>query len=720
MLSLQEIESQVLTYHKAANLDLLRKAHDFALKAHAGQVRRSGDPYIVHPLAVTKIIAELRLDVPSLCAGLLHDTVEDTITTIEAVENLFGEEVAQIVDGVTKLSKIQFSNKEERQAENFRKMIVAMAKDIRVLLVKLADRTHNMRTLEHMVPHKQEQIAQETLDIYAPLANRLGIQWMKVELEDLSFRYLNPEAYRAIADKLKKKRREREKYIEEVIEILRNELSQYGLPGEVSGRPKHFYSIWRKQQDQGLEFEQIHDLVAFRIILDTVPQCYEVLGIIHNLWKPIPGRFKDYIALPKPNLYQSLHTTAIGHKGERVEVQIRTHEMHRVAENGIAAHWVYKEDKAVPGPDEERFAWLRQLMEWQMELTDPTEFLETVRVDLFSDEVYVFTPKGDVVALPRESTPVDFAFAIHTEVGNRCVGAKVNGRLVPLRYHLRNGDTLEVLTSPKQRPSKDWLKFAKTSRARAKIRHHVRIEERARSRELGLELLDKELRRYDLSYAKLERTGKLEEVCKAMKVQTGDELLIEIGYGKIEPRHVAERAVPPERFAQPAAEEPKKPGLIAKIIRRVTGTSGSQGIKVQGLDDVLVRFGKCCNPVPGDEIVGFITRGRGITVHTKVCEKGLDTDPARRLQVTWDLGTKCPRTVAVKVITVDKPGLLASMSQAFAEAGINITEANCRTTEDHRAVNTFEVTINDLKQLKGAMKRLEQIDGVVSVERVRA
>jgi GTP pyrophosphokinase len=720
-LRLEDIERKVLAYNKAADLPLLRRAYDFSARAHQGQVRKSGEPYLAHPLEVTGIIADLKLDVPSLCAGLLHDTVEDTTATVEQIESQFSAEIAQIVDGVTKLSKIQYSNKEQRQAENFRKMIVAMSRDIRVLLVKLADRTHNMRTLEHMGGDKQERIARETLEIYAPLANRLGIQWMKVELEDLSFRYLNPEAYESIAEKLKKKRRERERYIEEVIGILGRELERYGLEGaQVSGRPKHTYSIWKKMQNQGLEFEQLHDLVAFRIIPETVPQCYEALGLIHSLWKPIPGRFKDYIALPKPNLYQSLHTTVIGHNGERMEIQIRTHEMHRVAENGIAAHWVYKEGKAAPARDEQKFAWLRQLMEWQRELTDPTEFLETVRVDLFSDEVYVFTPKGDVMALPREATPVDFAYAIHTEIGNRCVGAKVNGRLVPLRYQLRNGDTLEILTSANQKPSKDWLKFVKTTRARAKIRHHVRLEQRLRSRELGHEILEKELRRYDLSWAKLERQKRMDDLCRALRVQTPDEILIEVGYGKIEPRQVLEKVLPPDRLAAPPAPEPKKEGLLGQILRRVVGAAQKTGIQVQGLDDVMVRFGKCCNPVPGDEIIGFITRGRGITVHGKHCQKGLDADPARRIEVAWAEGAKCQRRVSVKVVSVDKPGLLASMSQVFTEAGINIAVANCRTTDDHRAINTFEITINDVKQLKSTMRRIEQIDGVVSVERLGA
>jgi GTP pyrophosphokinase len=728
MLNLDPIADKVSAYNKQADVELLRRAYEFGERAHSGQVRKSGEPYFAHPIEVANIIADLRLDVPSICAAFLHDTVEDTDVSVDDIERMFGREVAGIVDGVTKLSKLEFSNKEQRQAENFRKMIVAMAKDIRVLLVKLADRTHNMRTLEHMAPHKQELIAQETIDIYAPLANRLGIQWMKVELEDLSFRYLNPESYRTIADKLAKTRAEREQFIEETLDILRRELVTFQLEGDVYGRPKHIYSIYKKMRDREIEFEQLHDLLAFRILVSTLPQCYAALGIVHNLWKPIPDRFKDYIAVPKANMYQSLHTAVVGHKGERIEVQIRTQEMHRVAENGIAAHWVYKEGRVAPqSGDQQKFAWLRQLMEWQTELTDATEFLETVKVDLFSDEVYVFTPRGMVVALPQDASPVDFAFAIHTAVGERCTGAKVNGRIVPLRHALKNGDTIEILTSPHQRPSKDWLKFVKTSRARAKIRHAVRMEERVRARELGLELLDKELRRYDLSYSKLTKKGHLsDDTLRALRVQTSEELLLEIGYGKVEAEQAIEKLVPAERRAEVRPKEAPKESFLGQLLRKVVtrqppatpGAKSKTGIRVAGVDDVLVRFGRCCAPVPGDDIIGFITRGRGITVHAKNCQKGLDTDPARRIEVEWEAGSQCKRTVAVKVITTDRPGLLAQMSQVFTENGINISQANCRTTDDNRAVNTFDVTITDLTQLKRAMRHIEQITGVVSVERV--
>ena len=484
MLSVESIAEKVASYHKTADLDLLRRAYEFGLRAHEGQRRKSGEPYYLHPVQVASIIADLKLDVPSICAAFLHDTVEDTSATIEEIERLFGKEISEIVDGVTKLSKIEFSSKEVRQAENFRKMIVAMARDIRVLLVKLADRTHNMRTLEHMSQVKQERIAQETIDIYAPLANRLGIQWMKVELEDLSFRYLNPEAYEGISNKLEMTRAEREAYIAETTQILKRELDAYQINCEVLGRPKHIFSIYKKMRDRHAEdLDQLHDLLAFRIIVPAAPQCYVALGVVHNLWTPLPERFKDYIAVPKANHYRSLHTAVIAKDGERVEVQIRTQEMHQVAENGIAAHWVYKEGRTAPqSTDQQKFAWLRQLMEWQTELTDPTEFMQTVKVDLFGDEIYVFTPKGDVHALPVDATPVDFAFAIHTKVGERTVGAKVNGRIVPLRHALKNGDIVEILTSTTRKPSKDWLDFVVTSRARAKIRHAVRMEERERAR----------------------------------------------------------------------------------------------------------------------------------------------------------------------------------------------------------------------------------------------
>ena len=717
MLRLSDIINRVKSYYKAADTDLLKKAYVFADKMHKGQVRQSGEPFLVHPIEVAGIISELQLDIPSICTGLLHDTVEDTSTTLEMIKSLFGKEISQLVDGMTKLSKIQFSTREQKQAENFRKMIVAMAKDIRVILIKLADRTHNMRTLEHMPPHKKERISQETIDIYAPLANRLGIQWIRTELEDLSFRYLDKDAYYSLAERFDKKRREREKYIQEVRKNIISELAAYHIKCEVGGRPKHLYSIHQKMQKQGIEFDQVHDITAFRIILDELPQCYEALGIIHTLWKPIPGRFKDYVAIPKPNMYQSLHTTVIGPSGQRVEIQIRTRKMHQTAEYGIAAHWAYKEGRALVLKDEQKFSWLRQLMEWQQELTDPTEFLETVKVDLFSDEVYVFTPRGDVKALKRGATPVDFAYAIHSEIGHKCVGAKVNGRIVPLKHQLHNGDTLEIITSPHQHPNKDWLKYVKTGRARAKIRHYIRNEERTRGKAIGREVLDKEFKRYKLNFNKLTKSGEMKRKAKELHFQSVDELLVAVGYGKLTPLTVVQKFLPQDKLDELRANETEqKESLLGQFIKKVTRREKS-GIKVQDIDDILVRPGNCCKPLPGDDIVGFITRGRGITVHTKSCPIALNNDPNRRIEVSWDSKKSVTHPVNIRVISVDQPGILATISACFNNADININQAHC-TTENNQGINTFRVPVTDLKQLKEVLKNLTNLKGVVSAERV--
>src|SRR6476620_7571173 len=523
MIRLNDILQRVAAYHPDPDLDIIKKAYVYSAKVHQGQLRKSGEPYLVHPLEVAGILAELKLDEASIVTGLLHDTIEDTLATQEELTELFGPEVSQLVDGVTKLSKFSATaslSQEEKQAENFRKMIIAMAQDIRVILVKLADRTHNMRTLDHMKEEKQARIAQETLDIYAPLANRLGISWVKTELEDLSFRYLKPQEFQELQAKVSRRKKEREKYITDVCEVMEEELKKRGLTAQVSGRFKHLYSIYKKMKAQGIDFEQIHDVIAFRILMPTVPNCYEALGMVHQLWKPVPGRFKDFIAIPKPNMYQSLHTTVIGPQSERIEVQIRTEEMHKIAEEGIAAHWAYKEGRVQISKDDEKFAWLRQLMEWQQDLKDPKEFLETVKVDLFTDEVFVFTPRGDVKALPRGATPVDFAYAIHSDVGGKCVGAKVNGKIVPLRYKLKNGDQVEVLTSPQAHPSKDWLTFVKTSRAQQKIRGFIKQQQRDKSLQLGRELGEKELKRFGLTLNKLIKNGELKPHAEALGYRT--------------------------------------------------------------------------------------------------------------------------------------------------------------------------------------------------------
>ena len=718
MNGLSDIISAVSTYHPAADLDLLRRAYAFAEKAHHGQMRRSGDPYVVHPLAVAANIAELKLDVPSICAGLLHDCVEDTSATVDDLRKDFSEEIAFLVDGVTKLGKIPWNTREERQAENFRKMLLAMARDIRVILIKLCDRLDNMRTMQHMPPEKQERIARETMDIYAPLAQRLGIQWIKIELEDLSFRYLFPVDYEALSAKMSNFYTERQTYIDEVTKTLEKEMADNGVAAQVAGRFKHLWSIHNKIKKTGREVEQLFDIIAFRCVVPSVRACYEALGVVHSKWVPIPGRFKDYIALPKPNMYQSLHTSVMGPKGERMEVQIRTQEMHRVSEEGIAAHWAYKEGKPLSSTDKDnqRFAWLRQLMEWQRDLKDPTEFIESVKIDLFADEVYVFTPRGDVKALPKGANPIDFAYAVHTEVGNHCSGARVNGIIVPLRYALRNGDTIEIITSPNQKPNKDWIKFVMTSGAKAKIRHYIRTEQRDRSKILGRELLEREFKKVGESLTKRIKNGELEKVSSDLKQSTVDDLFIAIGYGKILPAEVVERVVPEEKLKAEPAPEPKT--KIGQLLKRVVTRRSTNGIKVAGEDDVMVRFGKCCSPLPGDPIVGFITRGRGVTVHTRECQTALDQDPDRRIDVEWDGKQKTQRPVSIQVLCADKPGLLAHISQTFTDAGVNISQANCRATDDNRAVNTFICSVADLEQLKTLMRSIQRISGVFQVDRV--
>jgi GTP pyrophosphokinase len=717
MAQLEAILEKVQSYHPAADLDLIRKSYQFAAKAHDGQMRRSGDPYVVHPLGVAATIADLKLDVPSVCAGLLHDCVEDTSATTEELQRLFGQEIAFLVEGVTKLGKIPWNTREERQAENFRKMLLAMARDIRVILIKLADRVDNMRTMASMPPDKQERIARETMDIYAPLANRLGIQWVKVELEDLSFKYLYPEEFNELSEKMARYHRERAKYIDEVSQVLREEMAENQVECQVYGRPKHLWSVHQKMKRTGRDLDQLFDILAFRVIVPSVRACYEALGVVHAKWTPIPGRFKDFIALPKPNMYQSLHTSVIGPRGERMEVQIRTAEMHRVAEEGIAAHWRYKEGRPGRGDDKDdkKFAWLRQLMEWQRDLKDPTEFIETVKIDLFTDEVYVFTPKGDVRALPKGSVPIDLAFAIHTEIGNHCSGARVNGLIVPLRYVLRNGDTVEIITSPNQKPNKDWLKFVATSSAKAKIRHFIRTEQRERSKQLGRELVERELRKCGVSLQKLQKSGELDKLSSELHQSSVDDMFIAVGYGKLLPADLIERAVPEEKrkaIPPPEAENP-----ITKLIKRVTRRAPT-GIRVAGVDDVMIRWGKCCSPLPGDPIVGFITRGRGVTVHTRDCQKGLDQDPERRIDVEWDGKLKSARPVSIQVVCADKPGLLAHISQSFHELGVNISQANCRSTDDHRAINTFQFSVSDVDQLKGVIKAIQRINGVYSVDRL--
>ena len=721
--TLESIISAIGAYYPDAKLDLVRKAYAFAESAHKGQLRSSGEPYMIHPAGVAQTLCELHLDLPSIATGLLHDTVEDTHATLEQIEKEFGKDISELVDGVTKLSQISFKTTEEKQAENFRKMFMAMAKDIRVILVKLADRLNNMRTLEHMSPPKQKTIAQETLDIYAPIANRLGIGWIKMELEDICLRYLHPDVYYKLAQKVTKTKKEREKYNEEVCDILNEKLKEYDISAVLLGRAKHFYSIYKKMERRSVDYEQLFDIMAFRIVVDNITECYKGLGVIHATYKPVPGRFKDYIAMPKANGYQSLHTTVIGPYGERIEIQIRTQEMHQIAEGGIAAHWKYKEGK-FDSRSHENVEWVNRLLEWHKDLSDPNEFLETVKIDLFAEDVFVFTPKGEVKQLPHGATPLDFAYAVHTDVGHKCVGAKVNGKIVPLKHRLKSGDTIEVVTSTSQTPSKDWLKIVKSSRAKAKIRAYIKEQERDRARELGNEMLDKAFRPYGMSLAKLSKSGELVKAGEKFGLRTIDELAIGIGYGRVTTDHLIPLIIPQEaldRKLETAKAEDQS--FLKKVFSAAKKRSESRNaIKVANLDDVLIRFGRCCNPLPGDSIIGFITRGRGVTVHTGTCTKAIDNDQERRVDVQWNLKDKTAvkRHVTIRVLSLDEPGLLAIMSQTITSCGVNIASANIRTTKDKKAIALFDVEVHDISQLQKVTSALEGKKGVLMVERTKS
>ena len=712
MIRLNDILEHVQAYMPDEDLSPIEKAYIFSAKVHEGQVRLSGEPYLSHPLEVADILALMRLDVATVACGILHDTVEDTHTTIEEINELFGEEIGRIVDGVTKISKMFLSSRIEQQADNIRKMILAMSDDIRVLLVKLADRLHNMRTLHYQTEAKRLKTARETMDIYAPLAGRLGIEWIKRELEDLSFSYVQAETYLDIKDKLEKSLGERKEYTEEIKEVIRKKMAEYGITCEVKGRPKHIYSIYKKMVRQNLPLEQIYDIVAFRLIVSSVKECYEALGIIHSIWTPVPGRFKDYVSLPKANMYQSLHTTVIGPHGQRMEVQIRTREMDKVARDGIAAHWMYKEGKAFSEEENRRFAWLKQLLEWQKDLKDPREFLESVRIDLYPNEVYVFTPKGEVKEFPRGATPVDFAYSIHTEIGHRCTGAKVNGRLVPLRFELRNGDVIEILTTPNHPPSKDWLKFVKTSRARARIKQWFKTEELERSVGLGKDICEREFRKHQLNLSKLLKSDDLTRIAGEFSFTSVEDLLAGVGYGKISPLQIIRKLIPLE-ISEELTPTPEKGPKKDKKVR-------AEGIKIKGVEDVLIRFARCCNPLPGDEITGFITRGRGVTIHTSRCGNIGDSDPERRLDVQWDITEKASHPVKVRVVTLDKKGLLAAISNAISACDANIVEADIHTTLDRKAICNFILEVNDTGHLKEVLAAVKQLEDVIRVERLTA
>jgi GTP pyrophosphokinase len=715
MIRIDDILDLITVYNPQADLDLVKKAYVFSAKVHMGQVRLSGEPYLVHPLAVAAILAQLNLDTATVVTGLLHDTVEDTFTTLEEIEQNFGQEIALLVDGVTKISRITMESAEDNQAETFRKMILAMVRDIRVILIKLADRLHNMRTLNFQPPEKQRKIAEETVDIYAPMAHRLGIDSIKSELEELAFQYLHPDLYRDIRKKLAKKERERERYVAEVARIITKKLFEYELQAEVTGRPKKISSIYTKMQTQNLNFEDVYDLIGFRIIVNSYKECYEALGIIHSMWKPVPGKFKDYINLPKANMYQSLHTAVIGHYGERVEIQIRTHEMHRVAEAGIAAHWKYKEGRPVQDEEEREFRWLRQLLEWQKDVKDSEEFLETIKVDLYPNDVYIFTPRGEVREFPRSATPVDFAYSIHTDVGHRCVGAKVNNRIVPLTYELKSGDRVEILTSTSHTPSKDWLKFVKTSRAKAKIRQWIKTEERERSIAVGKTVCEKDFRKFDLNLSKLLKSGELARVAGDFSFHEVDDLLAAVGYGKISSNQIIGRLVPSEKLEKEKIREETR---LSRLLKRVT-KKPHDAIVVRGLEDVMIRFAGCCNPLPGDRVVGYITRGRGVTIHTSDCSNILNGDSERRVEVAWDLDKDYTHPVRIQVISSNRKGLLADISSSITSNQANIINAQVATTAEDRAIGTFQIEIRNLKHLQRITRSLEKIKGVLQVKRLK-
>ncbi len=721
--SIEELITKILEFYPNADADFITKAYEFSEKAHAGQIRRSGEAYISHPLSVAGILADLKLDLASIATGLLHDTVEDTSVTLEDIKREFGETVMQLVDGVTKLSRMNIKNSSDKQGENIRKMIVAMGKDVRVILVKLADRLHNMRTLNHMPYEKQARIAQETLEIYSPLAGRLGIMSWKVELEDLSFRYLRPDMYYQLMQKAQKNKKEREHYINDVKKLLETELSKVKFKCEIQGRSKHLWSIYRKMQSRSIDYEQVYDILAFRLIVNTVSECYEILGHVHSLWKPIPGRFKDFIAMPKPNNYQSLHTTVIGPGGERIEIQIRTQEMHLIAERGIAAHWKYKEQGKASEQTATQFQWLRDLVSWHQQVGNANEFLDTIKTDLFETEIYVFTPKGDVREFPEGATPVDFAYAVHTDVGTRCTGARVNGRLVPLKYKLQNGDTVEVITSKTQTPSKDWLKFCVTNKAKSKIRAFVKEEQRKQALAIGRDLVEKEFRKFGLGHLKYFKGEEFEKALKDSGVSDSDELYVKVGYGRLEPKHLVEKLAP-QAIAQPTSEKTDdSTSFISKVFRSAAVKKRKSGslITVDGMGDVLVHYAKCCSPIPGDPIVGFITRGRGISVHRSDCPKAFAFDQLRKVDVAWNKTAESAREerlVRVRVVSQNVSGLLKSMSETFAAHEINIHNAQIRATKDQKAISIFDVSVKDTSQLSKVLLDLQKIRGIIGVTRI--
>ncbi len=716
MIHFEEILEKVEAYNPASDLDLLRRAYVFSALEHKGQVRRSGEPYLVHPLNVASILADLKADDTSIVVGLLHDVLEDTLTTRESIAQQFGAEVAELVDGLTKIGKFSYVSREEEQAETFRKMILAMVSDLRIVMVKLADRLHNMRTLGFLPESKRREIARETLDIYSPIAHRLGMGSVKGELEDLAFLYLEPEDHERVLREVARRMKVSEGMIGEIRRRIEARLAEAGIPAEVSGRMKRYYSIWSKMKRTGVDVAQLYDILAFRVVVPETRDCYAVLGTVHQLWRPVPGRIKDYVAMPKPNFYQSLHTTVIGETGQPFEIQIRTREMDLIAERGIAAHWKYKEGRLGPHADDARFQWLRQLVDWQSDVSDPRQFLSALKVDLYPDEVYTFTPKGEVFAFPRGATPIDFAYRIHTDVGHRCVGARVNGKLVPVRTTLQSGDIVEILTAPSQVPSRDWLSSVVTSRARHKIRHFIHTQENLQAVELGRRLFERELKKYRRTVRKLEQEGSLARELKAWGFSRIEDLFAAIGYGKLSPKNALERFVPAEELARPDPD--RKESAVSRVVRKIL-PFGVSDIVVVGHNDLLAALAKCCNPVPGEKILGYITRGRGVSVHSESCPnvKNLLYDPERRIEVAWAGDKRASYAIELEVVTEDRPGLLADVTQAIAGEGSNIRRIEARVGEMRQATVSVSLETSDLKQLEKILGRIRAISGVRDVIR---
>lgn len=719
---LENLILKIEQYNPKADLQLVIKAYSFARLAHEGQLRNSGELFFIHPFNVAMILADLNMDTATIIAGLLHDVIEDTEISHEVIAEEFDGEIADLVEGVTKLKKLQYKTKQENQAENLRKMVMAMAKDIRVIIVKLADRLHNMRTLEYMSDEKRKEKALETLEIYAPLAHRLGISKIKWELEDLSLRYLDPVNYYDLVDRVSKRRQERETYIEGIIQTLGKNLDDHKIKYDVSGRPKNFYSIYKKMVHQGKAFEQIFDLTAIRVLVDDIKECYEVLGIVHNLWKPIPGRFKDYIAMPKPNMYQSIHTTVIGPKGEIFEVQVRTWDMHKTAEYGIAAHWKYKEGDTTTDNFDDKLTWLRQLLEWQNDLKDPKDFMETLKIDFFTDEVFVFTPRGDIINLPDGSTPIDFAYRVHTEIGNKCVGAKVDGRIVPLNYKLKNGNIVEVITSGNSNgPSRDWIKIVKSTQAKARIKQWYKLKERDFNITRGKESLEKEVKRLGYKPSEILKDEWMRNVATKVSINSTEDLYAAMGYGSITLNQVISKLR--EQYNEHYKITDEKAYVESKIKQptQKTRNKATQGISVKGIDNVKVRFSKCCNPVPGDDVVGYITRGRGVSVHRSDCPNiVVAEDTERFIEVEWDDDKKSSYPAEIQIKATDRAGLLAEITQKITDSELGVLSLNARTGKDKIVLINMTLEIKDIEQLKDLIKKVKKIKNVMDVYRVTA